>query len=160
TSRNLFALPSAPEWHGADSGEPHDRYLAMRLDLKRRDSFPSTNIMSGILMVPIHLDALRLKSETTVIEAMADFSRLPYNDGARDANSEIANISEEIVSKPFQSDNLRLKPGTHLHWALPDALTSGIQTANGTDFPAAPNRWLITRRVEQEGRYVVDGQWV
>jgi hypothetical protein len=111
-------------------------------------------------MIPIHLDALYLKSETTVIEATADFSRLPYNDGARDVNSETANISEEIVSKPFQSDNLRLKPGTHLHWALPDALTSGTQTANGTDFPAAPNRWLITRQVKQDGRYVADGRWI
>src|SRR5262245_23566773 len=107
--------------------------------------------MSDILMIPIHLDALRLESETAVIEAMADFSRLPYKDGARDVNSEIANISEEIVSTPFQNDNLRLKPGIHLHWALPDALTRGSQTADGTVFPPAPNRWLITRRVNLQG---------
>lgn len=111
-------------------------------------------------MVPVHLDALYLESETSVIEAMADFSRLPYNDGTRDVNSEIANISEELVSQPFQNDNLRLKPGVHLHWALPDALTKGTQTAKGTVFPAAPNRWLITRRIQQQGRYVADNQWV
>ena len=111
-------------------------------------------------MIPIHLDALYLESETAVIEAMADFSRLPYNDGTRDVNSEIANISEEIVSTPFQNDNLRLKPGVHLHWALPDALTRGSQTPDGTVFPPAPNRWLITRRVKRKEGYVVDGQWI
>jgi hypothetical protein len=111
-------------------------------------------------MVPIHLDALYLEGEASVVDAMADFSRLPYYDGTRDVNSEIANISEEIVSQPFQNENLRLKPGVHLHWALPDALTKGAQTAAGTVFPAAPNRWVITRRVMREGRYVAEKQWV
>jgi hypothetical protein len=111
-------------------------------------------------MVPIHLDVLYLERETSVVEAMADFSRLPYQDGTRDVNSEIANISEEIVSQPFQNENLRLKPGVHLHWSLPDALTKGTQTAGGTVFPAAPNRWLVTRRVKQQAGYVAEKQWV
>ncbi|MFO1431303.1 MAG: hypothetical protein U1F76_14360 [Candidatus Competibacteraceae bacterium] len=41
-----------------------------------------------------------------------------------------------------------LEAGVHLHWALPDALTRG--TADGSAslaFPAAPNRWLVTRFV-------------
>jgi len=111
-------------------------------------------------MVPVHPDALYLRNETTVIEAMADFSRLPYYDGTSDINSEIANISEEIVSTPFQNENLRLKAGAHLHWALPDALTKGTQTANGTVFPVVPNRWLVTRRIERQGRSVVEKQWI
>ncbi|MGH9769209.1 MAG: hypothetical protein ACREAB_17415, partial [Blastocatellia bacterium] len=117
--------------------------------------------MSGILMVPMHLDALQVKSEEVVVEASADFSRLPYNDGAKVVNSEIANISEEITSQPFQNENLRLKSGVHLHWALPDALTKGIQTPEGAAFPAAPNRWLVTRSSKDpKGQYKIDKQWV
>ena len=112
-------------------------------------------------MVPLHLDALQVKSEEVVVEASADFSRLPYNNGAKDVNSEIANISEEITSQPFQNENLRLKSGIHLHWALPDALTKGVQTPDGASFPAAPNRWLVTRSSKDpSGKYKVDKQWV
>lgn len=77
-------------------------------------------------MVPVHLDALDLKHEKSVVEAMADFSRLPYCNGNRDVNSDLANISEEIVSQPFQNQNLWLKAGIHLHWSLPDALTKSV----------------------------------
>ncbi|HCA94494.1 MAG TPA: hypothetical protein DEP38_07455, partial [Cyanobacteria bacterium UBA9226] len=111
-------------------------------------------------MVPIHLDALYLNSNRLVVEAMADFSRLPYFDGKRDVNANIANISEEIVSQPFQNQNLYLKAGIHLHWALPDALTKGVQVREEnnptkTVFPSVPNRWLITRTSSSGKR-----QWV
>lgn len=108
-----------------------------------------------ILMVPIHLDALYLKQDRSVVEPMADFSHLPYFDGKRDINPDVANLSEEILSQPFQDRSLQLKAGVHLHWALPDALTRGYQQkkARGPDderaiiFPAVPNRWLVTRTV-------------
>src|SRR5664279_5829612 len=47
------------------------------------------------------------------------------------------------VTRGFQDTMDALEPGVHLHWALPDALTR----ANGPDldFPAVPNRWLVTR---------------
>ncbi|RAM49563.1 MAG: hypothetical protein C6Y22_21930 [Hapalosiphonaceae cyanobacterium JJU2] len=118
-------------------------------------------------MVPIHLDALFLNNDRLVVEAMADFSHLPYFDkNKRDINS-IANISEEIVSPPFQNQNLYLKAGIHLHWALPDALTKGIQTKDRdasqesqsvtkTVFPAVPNRWLVTRTNNNQ----IEKQWV
>ena len=77
-------------------------------------------------MVPIHLDALFLQRDTFVAEAMADFTRLPYFNGQRDVNPDIANISEDIVIEPFQDKNFNLKAGLHLHWALPDALTKTI----------------------------------
>jgi hypothetical protein len=112
-------------------------------------------------MVPVHLDALLLKEGKGVVQAMADFSCLPYNDGTKDVNSEIANISEEIVYTPFQDENLFLKPGIHLHWALPDALTRGAQTAEGTVFPEVPNRWLVTRSSKgADGRMKVEKQWI
>jgi len=45
----------------------------------------------------------------------------------------------ETVSKLHQ-------PGVHLHWALPDGLSHGIQEPGGElAFPIVPNRWLIVR---------------
>ncbi|KOP26853.1 hypothetical protein AMR41_07990 [Hapalosiphon sp. MRB220] len=104
-------------------------------------------------MVPIHLDALVLKLDRSIIEPMADFTRLPYFDGMRDVNPGSANISEEILSQPFQDQGFQLKAGIHLHWALPDALTRGIRQEDQHNrsqpgklaFPAVPNRWLVTR---------------
>lgn len=104
--------------------------------------------MSNILLVPVHLDALVLDSDQMVVETTADFSRLPFCTGTRDINPDIANISEQIVSKPFQNQNLLLKKGIHLHWSLPDALTRARPNPDnpGTqDFPVVPNRWLVTR---------------
>ena len=103
--------------------------------------------MSSLLLVPIHLDALVLPEDKLVVEAVADFSRLPYcdEDEKADINPDIANISEEIVSPPFQNQNLLLKAGIHLHWSLPDALTRARHTQSGQDFPPVPNRWLVTR---------------
>jgi hypothetical protein len=123
--------------------------------------------VKNALMVPIHLDALYQKIDRSVVEAMADFSRLPYFDGNKRDVNPIANISEEIVSRPFQNQNLYLKAGIHLHWALPDALTKGIQTkdrdasqepqsATRTVFPAVPNRWLVTRTKNNQ----IEKQWV
>jgi hypothetical protein len=105
--------------------------------------------MSNILLVPVHLDLLVLDDDQSVVEATASFSRLPFVTGKRDINPDVANISEEIVSTPFQNRNLRLKKGIHLHWSLPDALTKARPDPNRPDvqdFPRVPNRWLVTRR--------------
>jgi hypothetical protein len=77
------------------------------------------------MMVPIHLDVLFLKTELSVLEPMADFSRLPYTTAAGDVNADVANLSEEILSQPFYDKGFQLRPGIHLHWALPDALHRG-----------------------------------
>jgi len=129
--------------------------------------------MSNTLTVPIHLDALVLKGERTGIEPMADFSRLPYFDGTRDVNPDIANISEEVLSQPFQDRGFQLKPGVHLHWALPDGLTRGVrdisQSAQNTgdqksilSFPIVPNRWLVTRTHvgEQKKQWVIESDYL
>lgn len=112
-------------------------------------------------MVPIHLDALYIPKDTelSVIEPMIDLTRLPYFDGKQDVNPNVANISEEIVSQPFQDRGFQLKSGVHLHWSLPDALTNGSSPKNQQEqqnqdkndkkdqfsFPLVPNRWLVTR---------------
>jgi hypothetical protein len=117
--------------------------------------------MGNILLVPIRADALSLAADQPALETMADFTRLPYNDGERDVNADTANISEGIVSQPFQDENLYLKAGTHLHWSLPDTLTRGAHDVSGTDFPSVPNRWLVSRsRSVDGGTPVVEKQWV
>lgn len=52
------------------------------------------------------------------------------------------------ATRPLSNDALiPIEPGVHLHWALPDALTKATNQDSGLRFPAAPNRWLITRLV-------------
>ena len=117
--------------------------------------------MSNVLLVPIHLDALCIKTDLSVVEAKVDFSRLPYWDGTREINHDVANISEELLARPFEDRGLQLKAGVHLHWALPDALTKGVIAENGTSFPAVPNLWLITRsRKEKDGTERIERQWI
>ncbi|MBK9711339.1 MAG: hypothetical protein IPO81_08420 [Kouleothrix sp.] len=117
--------------------------------------------MSSILLVPVHLDALLLTRDRPFVEARADFSRLPYTAETRDVNPDTPYIGEAIVSTPFQDQNLYLRAGIHLHWALPDALTRGVQSQQGTSFPPAPNRWLVTRsRRNAAGQPSIEGQWI
>jgi hypothetical protein len=53
----------------------------------------------------------------------------------------------------FSPSTSGLKPGVHLHWALPDGLTHGVAPKNGgsPEFPAIPNRWLVVRFWDQNG---------
>ena len=112
-----------------------------------------------MLLVPIHLDAFLLKIDQPVLNAKADFTRLPYTNGTQDVNGDVAYISEEIISEPFQDQGLYLKAGIHLHWALPDALTKAVRTSSGTDFPDVPNRWLIIRSYQKAERTIVS-KWI
>jgi hypothetical protein len=117
--------------------------------------------MDSTILVPIHLDALHLARDIPVVESMLDYSRLPYFDGRYDINSDVAYISEAIVSTPFHNQNLYLKAGVHLHWALPDALTKAAHASAETTFPAVPTRWLVTRsRLDGAGNSVVEQRWV
>ena len=96
--------------------------------------------MSNILLVPVHLHALILDHDEFVVDATADFRRLPYFNGERDKNPDVANISEDIVSRPFE-DHLLLEAGIHLHWSLPDALTRARPKPGSPEiqeFPAVP----------------------
>ena len=114
--------------------------------------------MSHLLLVPIHVDALHLKFGIGVAESMAAPNRLPYFSGKRDVNPDTVNLSESIVSQPFQNKNLHLKAGIHLHWSLPDALTQEIEDGQ---FPAVPNRWLVTRRLgEETEHWIVESDYL
>jgi hypothetical protein len=139
--------------------------------------------MPVVLTVPMHLDALVLSDELAVLEPMADFERLPYFNGQRNVNADMAPISEALLSQPFDDRGLFLQPGVHLHWALPDALTQGISErvqvpgqgrrpgeagANGVGsgttitFPAVPNRWLIIRTAKNgaQKKWVVESDFL
>ncbi|NEP00291.1 MAG: hypothetical protein F6K58_16745 [Symploca sp. SIO2E9] len=120
--------------------------------------------MSNILLVPIHLDALYLNQQKSVVEEMTDYSKLPYKMGPKDPhkNSEYPYVSDSVLSPPFENLNLSLKAGIHLHWALPDALTQGIAEDDGNiHFPLVPNRWLIMRRDGKlSAQKLPDKQWV
>lgn len=107
-------------------------------------------------MVPIVLDALRMEQDGPVVNSMADFSVLPYTDGTQDYNTSNPNISEIVVSTPFQNETLHLKAGIHLHWALPDALSEGEEDGSESSYRKVPNRWLVTRRLHG----TIDQQWV
>ena len=124
--------------------------------------------MADLLLVPICIDALILKNGTSVSEAMAEFNRLPYVSREkkdaypaiqeRDVYPDIVNLSESIVSQPFQNKNLYLKAGIHLHWALPDTLTK--QNRDGT-FPEVPNRWLVRRKVgEKTDSWIIESDYL
>lgn len=120
--------------------------------------------MSGILLVPVHLDALWLRNDLSVVDPKADFTRLPFWDGDLEINPDVANISEGIVSQPFGDKGFQLKAGVHLHWALPDALTRGSagkakqRERRGATFPAVPNRWLISSGAK--GSKTPHQQWI
>ncbi|GAA1893275.1 hypothetical protein [Actinomadura bangladeshensis] len=110
------------------------------------------------LMVPVHLDALCLADDQDVTGPSTDFTRLPYvdPDTGRDVSADLPYLGESLLSAPFQHQNLRLKAGIHLHWALPDALTRLLQVDGTVEAPVVPDRWLVTR--SRDG--AVDGQWV
>jgi hypothetical protein len=115
----------------------------------------------SVIAVPIHLDALYVKEQSTVAPAMADFTRLPYFDGDRDINSQRPWLGETAASEPFGSTNTVLKKGIHLHWRFPTGLTTGIQSGDGKiAFPNLPDRWLIIRGRDTGGNQVVEEKWM
>lgn len=113
------------------------------------------------LLVPVHLDALYVEHQHSVVAPMADFSRLPYFNGKRDINAGTPWVGEAIASRPFQEDTHRLQPGMHLHWALPDALCRALKSDDGAiRFPGVPDRWMVTRGVEVGGIRTPERRWL
>ncbi|MFI7134091.1 hypothetical protein ACIBQ1_51050 [Nonomuraea sp. NPDC050153] len=104
----------------------------------------------------MRIDALWLTADLDVAGPSVDFTRLPYVDAAtgRDVGAGMPYLGEVLLPAPFEDQNLRLRRGIHLHWALPDALTRHVQGEDETRIPVVPNRWLVTRRrggaVEEE----------
>jgi hypothetical protein len=116
--------------------------------------------MPDYLVVPVRVAGLWLSSDRLVVGATADFSRLPFTDGRRDFNADVANLSDDIVSQPFQDQDLYLKAGVHVHWTLPRGLAAERPRKSGAEFPAVPDRWLVTRWRQQGAQRVVEMAWV
>ncbi|GJM33960.1 MAG: hypothetical protein DHS20C18_29610 [Saprospiraceae bacterium] len=118
--------------------------------------------MPNLVLVPVHLDALFLSHDQLVAGPKADFTRLPYLRNGQDHQSDAPFLSEEILTKPFHNENLHLKAGIHLHWALPDALTKTLDGKDSSHFPTVPNRWLISRirNGQKEKTWVVESDYL
>ncbi|KXK63722.1 hypothetical protein AWW66_01820 [Micromonospora rosaria] len=105
-----------------------------------------------LLAVPVRIDALWLPAQRTVAGPVADFTRLPYRDPVtgRDVHPDQPFLSEGILPAPFEEE-LTLRAGVHLHWALPDALTRLVHGPHAGQPPRVPDRWLVTR-TDPDGR--------
>lgn len=116
---------------------------------------------TSYLIVPIKLDALKLETPETVQSEMADFSNLPWCSGEMDYQSGSPYLGDALVKPPFQNKNLTLSSGTHLHWTLPVAHRTSASSNDKIEFPAAPNRWLITRTANGlKNQWIVESDYI
>ncbi|PON15543.1 hypothetical protein C2W62_23250 [Candidatus Entotheonella serta] len=97
------------------------------------------------LLVPIDVSALCVGTVDTQqsTNGFAGATNVYTHQTTDDSPASIgANVNRSFSDPPWQ----QLEQGIHLHWALPDALTQGKVDEDGQlSFPAAPNRWLVTR---------------
>lgn len=75
------------------------------------------------LIVPLHLDALKVDQQLSIANTANNFSHLPWSGST--AYNDQPYLSETIASKPSDQNNV-LQAGLHFHWALPDALTKSM----------------------------------
>ena len=111
-----------------------------------------------LIRVPIRIDGLYVGPRTLELgRPMADFSQLPYNlsNGSTiNTDPPTPNLAEVAFHAALgRADGVpgNAFPQGHLHWALPDALTTGHHRSGSTQFPAVPNRWLV-RRLDNGGQ--------
>jgi hypothetical protein len=95
------------------------------------------------LIVPVSVVALCV-SERDAHEATPRFAGpLARYDQRGDADAFLLTEIAVPLAAAAESEH-QLGVGVHLHWALPEALRRG-ETNGKLKFPAAPNRWLVTR---------------
>lgn len=94
--------------------------------------------MSEKILVPVKIEALVVDKgtaeEQTWKSYRIDYDGLAARLGSFMEHGELKDLKRRLCEK-----------GIHLHWALPAALTNGIQKKNEALFPAVPNRWLVIR---------------
>lgn len=92
------------------------------------------------LVVPVNVEAMCVNTNTSeFVPVPYDFSRLPNGEDRKTPN-----LSEVVMTEGLTN----LDIGVHLHWALPDALTSGVSPQSDNSdvrFQHVPDRWLINR---------------
>ena len=97
-----------------------------------------------MLVVPVDVVALCI-GEVDEQEATNGFAGATAVYSAQEADGAAlgSNVTREFSDPPWE----QMKKGIHLHWALPDALTRAGTESGSLEFPAVPNRWLVTRFV-------------
>ena len=86
------------------------------------------------LIVPIHLEAWVVgdQNSQSLARYVADYRRLKQ--------------LKSPMPPPFSVVDETPTSGVHLHWALPDALTHGVdRKGRDISFPRVPNRWFVVR---------------
>lgn len=105
------------------------------------------------VLVPIHLDVMMVRQDG---ESWANclMSTPDPNAGVQQRR--------DLLPAPFSELATPRPRGAYLHWALPDALTSGTSDGSTGNFPVIPDRWLVLRlspSLRIASRRAVDG-WV
>jgi len=124
------------------------------------------------LIVPVNLQALRVApNDASLVTSRAElfagpttaFEALPWRspDYAEHWKKPYKNnVAAAVTPSLWDGVVEPLEAGVHVHWALPDGLTQGVQQDDGSlAFPAAPNRWLVTRLLDH-ARTVSGRQWI
>ncbi|MFZ5890555.1 MAG: hypothetical protein ACOY0T_05750 [Myxococcota bacterium] len=87
------------------------------------------------LLVPIHVDALVVRSDGG---AVADCTM-------RTPSGTPGERSIDLLPAPFVDRDAPRPRGVHLHWAMPDGLSTLRAENSGPSSAALPDRWLIAR---------------
>ena len=117
---------------------------------------------------------MNLDHPRQVAPPLADFTRLPWNDGKQDLNFDQPYLGNGVIHQPFANQQLLLDKGLHLHFILPQFLgrpapvfdsqgaAQQMKTAPEGKLPAAPNRWLVIKTVNEveTGRWLVESDFV
>lgn len=120
---------------------------------------------SSTLVVPVDVRAFYVDSADDLnVQKLAgttlDFSKLPL---ANTQSSDPPLICRDngVLHTLLDSPLYPLRPGVHVHWNLPRALTHGQGDTNGDiTFPIVPNRWLVTRLLGNGAPFTGARSWV
>lgn len=91
------------------------------------------------IIVPIHLDALVINQGVAARDGALRWWQYNYQALTSFKSPEPEAFASQTGGTPAE--------GVYLHWTLPRALRSGVQSKSGStvDYPLVPNRWLIIR---------------
>lgn len=93
------------------------------------------------LIIPMLVEAYASGSVRT---SQRDIPRMSPDYKTALANSVLGSRNTPGINEKMKP----LEPGIHLHFILPDAFT---HSADGNDYPAVPNRYIVTRIWREEG---------
>jgi hypothetical protein len=113
------------------------------------------------LLIPFEVKGIYLSDNQTITEPSADFSKVSYFDKKKESviNPSMPYISENLVSQPFENQEMTLEKGVHLHFILPAMLRSDVELANNNhELPPIPNRWLIIKNSTE--KYIIESDYL